>query len=302
MNRLVSAAFILLLAACSNTAGVAEFRVYAEAVDALAIASEPLVDRLGVAERRNAVELIDQGTAPGGEVVAGAQAGDPAKGLAPHFKLQHAAYFAKSGDPPFAGAIRASVASLRRFNAAALVYAEGRALDDARTDLTATTANITGGFTALAAASGVSIAAPAVGPAVKAFLEGASIFGEFGSRDAFRDILREEGARIDTLLTALMENAPIAFNALTESDFERRGDLILEGADITEVTARIVKEREILAEWVLLIRDAKTLLADTLRAIDAPQTLGGGVAVASELSGDIRARLERIRVLTAGGG
>ena len=229
------------------------------------------------------------------------QAGDPIQGLARQFKLEHAAYFAKSGDPPFAGAIRASVASLKRFNAAALVYAEGRALDDARADLTATTANITGGFNALAAASGVGVAAPAVGPAVEAFLEGASIFGEFGSRDAFREILKEEGGRIDALLTALMDNAPIAFTALTQSDFNRRGDLLLDGADVSEVTAKIVAEREILAEWVLLIRDARTLLADTLRAIEAPQTLGGGVTVASEVSGDIRARLERIRVLTAGG-
>ena len=74
MYRFVVAAFLLMasLGGCSNNAGIAEFKVYTQTIDSLVKASQPIVDRLAVAERRNAVRLIDQGAE-----VNGATAGAP---------------------------------------------------------------------------------------------------------------------------------------------------------------------------------------------------------------------------------
>ena len=93
MRRYAVAALLIVasLGGCSNNAGIAEFKVYTQTIDSLVKASQPIVDRLAVAERRNAVRLIDRG-----ETVNGATAGTPDTGveddliIAPRFAVEHA--------------------------------------------------------------------------------------------------------------------------------------------------------------------------------------------------------------------
>lgn len=282
----------LFLAGCGNTAGIGEFRLYADSVDALIIATEPITQRLRVAERTRARRLIDEGG-----MVEDKTAGTPVAGLAPKFVPEHAPYLADSGYPPFAGAVRLSTASLKRFNDAALVYAEGRALDDARDSLTAMIGNISGGLNLVGAP------VPAA-PVVEAFLEGTSQIGVFGSREAFRTLLKEEGGRLDTLLAALEQQSPVIFDSLVDTRREDRQEAIIDGdtGRVDALAGEIRADRTLIAEWVLLVRLSRRLLGDALAAIDAPSSAGARLTEAAVLTSEFQSRLDRIRTLLAENG
>lgn len=296
--RLIAALVASLLAACGTTAGDPEYRIYAQAVGGIAEAAQPVLDRLRVAEREMNATLIDGGgsaddLANGGPEVLGARAGIPRAGIAPKFRVEHATIFAASGDPPLTAAIRLSLASLKRFNDVVLVYADGRALDQARTDVEALTGNISGAFAVL------GVAAPGLSPAVGLLAEGAGFAGQFGSRDAFRTILLSEGERLDELLAALTLATEDMFLTLTAADFAALDAALFDSERTKELTRVIRGERALIAEFVLLIGTARLALADTRAAIETPRTLGSGIADAVALTADIRARLERIREIAA---
>ena len=218
MYRFVVAAFLLMasLGGCSNNAGIAEFKVYTQTIDSLVKASQPIVDRLAVAERRNAVRLIDQGAE-----VNGATAGAPDTSvddeliIAPRFAVEHARYFAQSSYPPLAGSINAAFRALDRFNRIALIYANGQSLDAARTDIE----NLSRSISAAAKLAGATFPG---GTALNVAIEGGSTIAAFGSRDAFREILKEQGSNLISLLETLRKNSPAVYEQLTQKLFDDR--------------------------------------------------------------------------------
>jgi hypothetical protein len=285
-----------LLGGCANTAGVAEFQVYALSVDTLAAASEPVIARLRVEERRSAVRRIDGGRVTadglGSFTVNGADAGAPVLGLAPEFRVAHASYFAESGDPPLAAAVRLSVEALRRFSAAMTVYAEGRGLDDAIGDLAGVAGDVRAGLSAFGAA------VPAADTALAGAREAAQFADAVGSRAAFRRILREEGANVDALFAQLIENAPVVFDTITEPDRVAR-ELEADARQAEALRARIVADRALVAEWTMMLVETRAQFAATLAAIDAPGSAGASIASAAAASADLRVRLDRIRAIEA---
>ena len=280
---------LILLAGCGTTAGVAEFKIYTQSINAVAEASTPIVDRLSVVERANAVDLIDRD----GVKVNGATAGLPVRGLAQDFKVEHAAYFAETGRPPFAGSVDLSIAALQRFNAALAIYADGKALDAARSDLLAVATN------AQLAAAALKIPLKGAVPVIEAASEGAAILGAIGSRAAFRRLLKSEGKKVDDLLVGLIKNAPIIFQYLSAPEFDERA-LEVPGTDgFTKATEKVRNTRTLVAEWVLLLQTARQALAASLAAVDQPGTAGTGIADAALISAEIKTRLERIRAILA---
>lgn len=297
MPKTVVGLVLLLLSACGTTAGVAEFRVYTQAIDATAEASAPIIDRLSVVERANAVSLIDNGNDDDGtlkgSVVNNADAGIPDRGLAQNFAVAHAAYFAQTGRPPFAGSIELSIAALQRFNGAMTLYADGKALDAALADFVAIGRNAELAATAL----GISVASAV--PATSVAAEGISALGGIGSRSAFRDLLKSEGKTVDDLLAALIDKAPLVFQYLSTPDFDERALHRRGEPGFEKATTAITNTRALIAEWVLLLQAARQALASALLAIDDPGTLGTGIADAALITSEIRTRMDRIRAILA---
>lgn len=296
MHRYFIAVFLIVasLGGCSNNAGIAEFKVYTQTIDTLVKASQPIVDRLAVAERRNAVRLIDRG-----ETVNGASAGTPDTNvddefvIAPRFAVEHARYFAESGYPPLAGSINSAFRALDRFNRIALIYANGQSLDSARTDIE----NLSRNISTAAELAGATL--PGAGTAVNVALEGGASIAAFGSRDAFREILKEQGTNLISLLEALRNNSPAVFEQLTQKLYDDRELQKLLGEPIDQTVGNIRRERTIVGEWVVMLDSAIVALRATLAAIDAPATLSTDLGDAVFVSGEINAGLGRIRSLMA---
>lgn len=290
MKGLVSSVLLtFLICGCVNRNGVAEFRLYTEAIDTLVTVSEPMADRLRAEEREAGLRNIDKF----GNEVAGVNAGDPGDtGIAPDFEPEQAAYFSPTGDTPLAGAIRAAAFALKRYNDALLIYADGRGLDQAQSDLVAVSTDISFGLTALGATAKTGAAQAVVNEVVSAA-------GAVGSRAAFQNLLKKQGSALDELLGKLVDKFPKIYEALTGNDKDQLDDGIFDGGSKPEIVSRMKMKRSLVAEWVLLIRSARLLLADAILAIDGPGSISNNLATIAALSGDASIRAARIRALLA---
>ncbi|MCY4137772.1 MAG: hypothetical protein OXF56_05850 [Rhodobacteraceae bacterium] len=219
--------------------------------------------------------------------------GDEELIIAPRFAVEHARYFAQSGYPPVAGSIKSAFRALERFNRIALVYADGQALETARTDIMNLESNIS------SAGQLMGIPLPGISSALGVALEGGSSISAFGSRNAFREIIKEQGENLILLLETLRKNAPVVYEQLTQKLYEDRELKILLGESVEETINSIRRERMIVSEWVVMLDAAISAMRATLVAIDTPATLSTDLGDAVFVTGEINAGLSRIRTLMA---
>jgi len=301
MNRKLCLPWVLLVCSgCASTAGVAEFESYAAAFDQVAISAEPLLVKLRLSERKigmadiDAGEKVNRAKVPKIDIDASNDVS-----IAERFDVAHASYFAKSGDPPFTAAMRFSVDSVRRYNATLLRFARGEALEQVQADLSSSLTEGKAFMTAFNLVDAAGSATPGIGVAINALNEVLDAASQTGSREAFRTDLRNNGEKLQLLLTEIRNSTPSAFDTLTR---DSRSALVLavaisDQAAIDSNRKQIEKARELLGEWVQLVNISSTALAAAISAIDADSGAAGRIASAAALSADLRVRALRVREL-----
>ena len=95
---------------------------------------------------------------------------------------------------------------------------------------------------------------------------------------AFREILKEQGSNLISLLETLRKNSPAVYEQLTQKLYDDRELQKLLGEPIDKTVESIRRERMIVGEWVVMLDAAiaamqATLTANrrTFRAFDRPR-------------------------------
>jgi outer membrane murein-binding lipoprotein Lpp len=281
----------LLVAGCAGHAGVEEFRVYTESVNAVAVGSEPIVGQIRIAEREFYKERISNGK----EVLGKRDENAETNGYVEIFYPEHAVFFAETSDPPYTAAIVYSLATIVSYNRSLLLYADGAALEPllaevGRIEFLAGNATAAIGF----AASAMPHMAAAQ-TALSALREAAHLAIQAGSREAFRTELLSREEDVQALLDALIASSETTFEYLTRNTVKA---LRRDNTNKAELK-KLELKREMLAEWVVGLERSKVMLK---KAVTAASTDGDPVAVfagAADTFAEIRESVARIRKLSA---
>ena len=262
------------LASCGTTAGVQEFTTYAGAFDSVVEASDTVLNELASEERATRIRSIDRGS------------------ISAEFDRKDITVFAPSADPPFVASIRFAVRSVADLNGILLAYAQGRPLDILKGDVAALQTSALG-FEKVEAKGE---AFKAVKGEIALLTEALDILGGIGSREAFRTELVKTADKINAVLDVVLDNTQVAYSTLTASEFRalRRG-----GADAAAIKEDIATEREMLAEWLHLIELSQVALSKAVEAAGASGGRNEKLIEAAVLSGDLRARVDRIKRLSS---
>ena len=286
----------LLCAGCTNLSGVSEFRAYDAAIDNLSSGTAAMADYLRVAEKKEAIALIDHGVGEGATMEAvpvnGVTAGVPRFGIAPRFQPAHATYFSETADPPLTAALVRSVSALSHYNDALSVYAEGRGLEAATSSLVGLSHDLRAGLAAL----GPTV--PGLGTGAEVLQQGVGVAGTVGSREAFRTELTARGAKLDELLVGLRVASTEVFANLTAEEMDELKS-VPSDARKAELIETVRAKRRVVAEWVLLVDLARDALAALRAAVAAEPSLAASAASGAELAAEARARAEAIRRILA---
>jgi hypothetical protein len=274
MKNIVLVIGVCGLASCGTTAGVREFTTYAVAFDSVVEASDAVLNEIASEERVTRTRTIDR------------------RSISNKFGRKDIAVFAPSADPPFVASIRFAVQSVADLNAILLAYAQGRPLDILKNDVAMLQVSALG-FEKVEA---TDTASKALKGEIALLKEALDILAGIGSREAFRTELANTADKINAVLDVVLNNAQVAYTALTASEFRSlRGA----GANSASIQEDIAKEREMLAEWLHLIELSQAALSKAVEAAAAPRGSNTRLIEAAVLSGDLRARVDRIKRLSA---
>lgn len=242
--------FLLVLAACGGTRGVAEFAAYSEAYAAQQRQGDAVLDAFAVAERR----LILRVSRPSGII----EPFDPNK----------AAYYVDGVDGPYTAGLRATLSALAGYNATLLGLANGEAAD-------ALAGRAAGILRDLGTAGGILTAgfgpAGAVAtPATRDALAGAigiaePIFGGLAAADGrnrFRAELAAAHPVMKDILAGLRRATPAMFQVFERSRVDPATSADTASGLTPDQETALEQDRRLLAGWVLL-------LDSTARAMDA---------------------------------
>jgi len=262
------------LASCGTTAAVREFTTYAQAFDSVVEASDAVLNELASEERTTRIRSVDRGS------------------VSSKFDRKDITVFAPSADPPFVASIRFAVRSVSDLNGILLAYAQGRPLDILKGDVAALQASALG----FEKVDATDAASKALKGEIAILKEALDIFAGIGSREAFRTELIKTADGINAVLDVVLNNSQVAYTTLTASEFRalRRG-----GASSAAINGEIATEREMLAEWLHLIELSQVALAKAVKAADTPGGRNERLIEAAVLSGDLQARVDRIKRLSA---
>ena len=284
---------VLMLAGCAGRAGVEEFRIYSRSVDAVAVASEPIVAQIRIAERHFERERIREGRMVLGKQDKNART----NGYVEEFYPEHAVFFTESIDPPYTAAMVYSLATIVSYNRSLLLYADGAALAPLLAELGRVETEAGNALTAIGIATAPALATAS--PALTALREGARLAIQAASREAFRTELLARDEQVHALLDALIASSRTTFELLTRNNVKvlRRAS----GDARTQELKKLELKRLMLSEWVIALERAKIMLN---KAVVAASTDGDPVAVfagAADTFAEIRASAARIRDLSAQG-
>lgn len=274
MNKIVVLIAVLGLASCGTTAGVQEFTTYAEAFDGVVEASDVVLNELASEERATRVRSIDRGS------------------VSSKFDRKDITVFAPSADPPFVASIRFAVRAVADLNGILLAYAQGRPLDILKGDVAALQASALG----FENVDTTDAASNALKGEIAILKEALDVLAGIGSREAFRTELIKTADRINAVFDVVLNNTQVAYTTLTASEFRAlRGG----GANAAAINEEIATEREMLAEWLHLIELSQVALAKAVKAAGTPGGRNERLIEAAVLSGDLQARVDRIKRLSA---
>ncbi|WP_299655749.1 hypothetical protein [uncultured Tateyamaria sp.] len=274
MKKLVLLMAFSALANCGTTVAVREFTAYAEAFDGVVEASDTVLNEIAAEERLTRKRTIDRGS------------------VSNKFTRDDISIFAPSADPPFVASMRFAVQSVADLNGILLAYAQGRPLDVLKKDVNALQVSALG-FEKQDTGNGLS---GALNGKIAVFEEALDVFAGIGSREAFRTELSKTAGKISDVLDVILDNAQVAFTALTASEFRAlRGN----PPNAAAIREDIATEREMLAEWLHLIELSQSALSQAVSAAGSSVDRNGRLIEAAVLSGDLRARVDRIKRLSA---
>jgi len=277
MLRFSTLSLYVVLSGCGTTAGVREFQAYSAAFSAVEEASDAVLIDIAAGERAARINQID---------------GRAQFGISTDLDSRDLSTFAPNADPTFVAAVRYAINSVERYNQTLLAYAEGRSLSILKGQISDLN-NASIGFTAMPPVKGADLLGK-IG-FLKDLLD---VAVGVGSREAFRIELREGGEALGQVLDEILKYSDVAFDMLTGTDF--RELRVVSGGNETRAAAlrtSIAKKREMLAEWLYLLQQARAALDGAVRAIDVPQTAGQRLVETAVIVGDLRARAERIKKL-----
>lgn len=274
-------AFLLLgfLVGCAPR-GVAEFQLYSQAFDAQYEQGESILDTLARAERTVVLRKIQERSAM------------------PAFNPDEAAYFVEDVDPPLTASLRASLQTVKLYNATLHGLINGEAAQALSNRVGAISTNLAKAYAAAQAAAGGALAVEiALVPAIEQALPIFTQLATHASRAAFRKRFLEAYPAVKNILLTLRNNTPAAFELLLLSrsepgstDRSRNPETGLTKEDETALE----KDRKALAAWVLLLDTTLTQMDATVLALKegaTPADLAGMEEAAIEL----RILTEKIR-------
>ncbi len=301
-------ALMLVLAACGSHKGVEEFQLYARLFDEVEKASDPIIDRVKVAERAQGRLNIQNNKETNG--VTAQIPLDLDSEIAP-FHPDHAVYFADGADPPFAGALRGAIDTVDNYNRTLLAYADGSSLDAAKAQVGMLQSQVTGLITLVTG----SPIGPAITVPLEIIKEASGLALDAGSREAFRKQLDATGGAVSTLLDEMRNQTPTMFDNMIAIDLKAVREAQFLGGKVNQRTStqktalakkiephrnRIEATRKILAEWVVMLDYARIALTHARASLNEDAGSLGRISEAATLIGDVRVRAENIRLILAG--
>ncbi len=271
------------LSGCSR--GIAEFQLYSQAFDAQYTQGEAILDRIAKAERTVVLRRIKA------QVAAAS---------VPAFVPEHAPYHVDGIEPPITGSIRASLKSLKAYNAALIALMNGEAADAFANRIGVLGGNVLSAATATTSAlggAGLFAGAPALlsksSSALQAALPIVKQLTGIIARETFRRELVRTYPHMRELLIALREGTPAMFEILKRAQAQRGN---VEQPYLGTGLDALAKDRVLLAAWVVLMD--KTLLAMET-AVIAILTDASAVDLVSlsEASVELRVLAEQIKTI-----
>lgn len=282
----------LLLGACSSDRGVAEFALYREAFQRAHIASDIILDRLAVTERRLWRHCVDfDGLQASDGAGAGCQAFDP---IGTPFRVEHAPYLIESGDPPATAAFRRAVVATASYTEALNRLTNGQS------------AEAVAGEVAQVAAMAVSAAAAVpAGPTAGLMASVAGINGAlagfeaplaqglgFVTRAEFRRQLAAEGDTMVRALDGVRAATPAMFRAFLAAE------VISAPAGAGPDLEAVQEMRIVLASWSELLKASRLALVAAVTAAESEGPVTAASALATSQS--LLKLSEEIRTAVAG--
>ena len=287
------ATFLLVtisLAGCVTRAGVAEFEAYSLSFSKVEKAAEPLLSMIAASERSLEKSRIADGEVVQGVSVRKSRFAD----ISVEFSPAHAEYFADTADPPFTTALRASLGVMSSYNEIMLSYAKGEGGDAILKEAERLRGNAIGAVTAVFGTA--VIADPKATALVGILTEIAGLGLRTGSRESFRQelIAREPDMQrlIDELIASTETIYPLITRDLIRKARRSSGDA--QAAELAKIEAR----RKILAEWVVLMKAAKVLLARSVQSATSTTGFEARLTASADIAADIQASARRIRTLS----
>jgi len=266
---------IFVLAGCGTTAGVQEFQTYASAFSSVVEASDSVLNEMAAEEKAKRIRVIDGNS------------------ISDTLERKDIPLFAPSADPPFVASVRFAVHSVAEMNGILLAYAEGRALDGLKEDV----AGLQAAGLGFSATEVAEPAAKAINAEILVLGEVLSFASDIGSREAFRAELVKASGQINTVLDVVLNQSTTAYRTLTSSEFRALRGSSPEQA--VQIRQDIATEREMLAEWLYLIELSQVALNKAVSAATGSPDQNTRLVEAALLTGDLRARAERIKRLAA---
>lgn len=273
-HRLVLAALALsalLLGGCATTpAPVEQIKFFSQAFATVNTVGQPLLDELALAERAQGKRVAegrakDAASSPpigrGCEKTDAAWiiAGDPSLGFIGGFCIEDAGYYAPVGDPPATGSLRGGLRVIERYAEVLTALAEGRNIDQAIGEVNALGQELGG----LLAMGGLQVT---LKPALQALQPVLADVARNANAQEARRLIVEGAPKVSTLIQALREAAPDAFNTLV-SELRRASRVsATAAATLKEIEAR----RVAVSQYVVLLGRLQQAWDATVAAAQNP--------------------------------
>jgi hypothetical protein len=292
---------VVACAGCASRIPLAEVQLVSKSFENLQSASQPLLDDLALAEREQGKRVADKlaheraedGPRDNDPCPAVVMTGGEAEGIPTvqrGFCARDSYYYSEIGDPPATRAFRRALAAVGDYTELLLILAEGRNLAVAQAQLQSVAGNLGSAIEAAGVAGAGAIAQSTLG-ALQPLID---LAAKDANAEELRRVVREEAPKVRALLAALRDAAPAVFNTLSEEAF-RRFDAAEDNAELAQVQRqRIEGYRVAVSNYVVLLDDYESLLADLIAAYERGRR-ATTLASLAERSADLSARADAWR-------
>jgi hypothetical protein len=291
LRRSVIVLIVAVVAGCVSNRAIPEFKLYLSTYAESSATVTAVLDEFEGVELKRARDLMQRtGISPlrmgempaterGGKLKSGRER-IQTNGFDVLFHIEDAVYHAANSTPPITKAFRRAFAAVGAYNTALDAYAEGRALDEVKTELSALGGAIGALGDALGGAAKIgSMFAPG-GGLVSAGLSIIDNALEAGSKEAFRNALIDLEPTMQQILGEMREAAPAMFELMTSTARAAVKDAPNAEARAPKIQ-EIEKYRAVMSNWVVALDAASDALASVVVAIKTPDT---ALSLLSDLS------------------